>query len=111
MPYVINNQGHCVVCDSHVTFFSENDWLRDHYLCNNCSSIPRERALMYCIEKFYPNWRELNIHESSPANRGASLKLKNNCKITSVRIIFQILPSEKRIQLGGGMKIWKIRLS
>ena len=80
MPYVINNQGHCVVCDSHVTFFSENDWLRDHYLCNNCSSIPRERALMYCIEKFYPNWRELNIHESSPANRGASLKLKNNCK-------------------------------
>lgn len=80
MPYVINNQGHCVVCDSHVTFFSENDWLRDHYLCNNCSSLPRERALMYCIEKFYPNWRELNIHESSPANRGASLKLKNNCK-------------------------------
>lgn len=80
MPYVINNQGHCVVCDSHVTFFSENDWLRDHYLCNNCGSIPRERALMYCIEKYYPNWKKLNIHESSPASRGASLKLKKNCK-------------------------------
>ena len=35
---------------------------------------------MYCIEKFYPNWKELTIHESSPGHRGASWKLKNNCK-------------------------------
>ena len=79
MSYVINNQGHCVICDSHVTFYSESDWLRDGYFCNNCHSIPRERALMYCIEKFYPNWKQLHIHESSPAERGASLKLKNQC--------------------------------
>jgi SAM-dependent methyltransferase len=80
MSYVINNQGYCVVCDSHVTFFSENEWLRDHYICNKCHSIPRERALIYCIEKFFPNWKHLNIHESSPASRGASLKLKNSGK-------------------------------
>jgi SAM-dependent methyltransferase len=35
---------------------------------------------MYCIEKFYPNWKQLHIHESSPAERGASLKLKNQCQ-------------------------------
>lgn len=80
MPYILANQGHCVICNSHVTFYAENEWLRDSYLCNNCRSIPRERALMYCIEKFYPNWKELRIHESSPAERGASLKLKNECK-------------------------------
>ena len=34
---------------------------------------------MYCIEKFYPEWKQLSIHETLPANRGASLKLKNNC--------------------------------
>lgn len=80
MSYVINNQGHCVICDSHVTFYSESDWLRDGYFCNNCHSIPRERALMYCIEKFYPNWKQLHIHESSPAKRGASLNLQNKCQ-------------------------------
>lgn len=80
MSYFISNQGHCVICDSHVTFYSESDLLRNDYFCNNCHSIPRERALMYCIEKFYPHWKELSIHESSPGNRGASLKLKDNCK-------------------------------
>lgn len=35
---------------------------------------------MAAIEKHYPNWRELRIHESSPIQRGASLKLKNYCK-------------------------------
>jgi SAM-dependent methyltransferase len=79
MSNIISNQGYCVVCDSHVTFLSENEWLRDHYICSNCHSIPRERALMHCIEMYYPNWKQLTIHESSPASRGASLKLKNNC--------------------------------
>lgn len=79
MSYVMNNQGHCVTCDSHVTFYSKSDWLRDGYFCNNCHSIPRERALMYCIQNFYPNWNQLHIHESSPAKRGASLKLQNKC--------------------------------
>jgi SAM-dependent methyltransferase len=31
---------------------------------------------MFCLEKFFPNWRDLVIHESSPANRGASLRLR-----------------------------------
>ena len=76
----ISNSGYCPVCDSHVTFFSEHEWLRDNYVCNNCFSIPRERALMYCIDKFYSNWKQLYIHESSPATRGTSAKLKKNCE-------------------------------
>lgn len=35
---------------------------------------------MAVIEKYYPNWKELRIHESSPINRGASLKLKTHAK-------------------------------
>jgi SAM-dependent methyltransferase len=30
---------------------------------------------MYYVEQFYPNWRELSIHEMAPGGRGASLKL------------------------------------
>ncbi len=79
MTEILKNQGYCYTCDQEVVFSSEYTWLRDHYKCSNCGSIPRERALMYCIEKFYPQWKQLSIHESSPGGRGASLKLKNNC--------------------------------
>lgn len=78
--YIINNNGFCSCCDTEVTFSSKSVWFRDYYTCSKCRSIPRERALMYCIEKFYPNWRDLSIHESSPGNRGASIKLKRECK-------------------------------
>jgi SAM-dependent methyltransferase len=34
---------------------------------------------MAAIEMLYPQWRSLTIHESSPAERGASLRLKRQC--------------------------------
>lgn len=78
--FYFSHPGYCVCCDQTVTFECYHNWLRDHYVCTNCQCIPRERALMATIEKYYPNWRELRIHESSPIQRGASLKLKNQCK-------------------------------
>lgn len=77
---VFQNSGYCVNCDQNVTFTAYETWFRDHYLCDNCGSIPRERALMLAIERFYPEWATLAIHESSPAGRGASLKLKQKCQ-------------------------------
>jgi SAM-dependent methyltransferase len=34
---------------------------------------------MAAIDAFFPNWRELSIHESSPASRGVSTKLAQQC--------------------------------
>lgn len=34
---------------------------------------------MLAIEKFFPGWREKRIHESSPGNRGASVRLAREC--------------------------------
>lgn len=78
MIYKLEN-GFCPCCDKEVQFKSNQDWLRDHYVCSNCGSIPRERHLSYIVENILPNWKELSIHESSPSSRGASIKLKNNC--------------------------------
>lgn len=78
---ILENKGFCKTCDSHVTFRAMNSWLRDHFLCSNCGSIPRERALMHAIETYYPNYRDLRIHESSPGGRGASLKLADQCSM------------------------------
>src|SRR4051812_1065062 len=72
--------GFCNTCDTETTFSSKDDWLRDHFKCAHCGSIPRERALMAVIESHYPNWRNLLIHESSPCGRGASVKLAKLCK-------------------------------
>jgi len=80
MSYILKNDGYCVTCDSKTTFSSEKEWLRDYYVCVKCGSIPRERALMFCIERYFPNWKELSILESSPAPRGASVKLKKYCR-------------------------------
>lgn len=72
---VIKNSGYCPTCNKDVTFVARSEWFRDHYICCNCGSIPRERALMLTIENYCPNWRNLTIHESSPGSRGASKRL------------------------------------
>jgi len=72
---MLQNYGYCPTCATEATFVAHDPWLRDHYLCSNCGSIPRERALMLAIETYFPNWRSLIIHESSPGNRGASKRL------------------------------------
>lgn len=76
---VLKNSGYCPTCAQEVTFVARDAWLRDHYHCSNCGSIPRERALMLTIETYFPNWRSLTIHESSPGNRGASKRLSQEC--------------------------------
>jgi SAM-dependent methyltransferase len=76
---VQKNSGYCPTCSREVTFVARDAWLRDHYRCSNCGSIPRERALMVVIERYFPGWRSLTIHESSPAKRGASQRLAQHC--------------------------------
>jgi Methyltransferase domain len=71
--------GFCPVCARPTRFRSTSLWLRDFFRCDLCGSIPRERAFMSAIEMFYPHWQMLSIHESSPAQSGASLRLKRDC--------------------------------
>ena len=78
--YYFSHKGHCVCCEAEVTFEAHDSWLRDSYYCMNCKCKPRERALMKTIETYYPNWKELAIHESSPMKRGASIKLQKYSK-------------------------------
>jgi SAM-dependent methyltransferase len=76
---VLSNSGYCCTCCREVMFVADDPWLRDHYLCSNCRSIPRERAIMQVIEMHFPHWNGLTIHESSPGNRGASKRLSEEC--------------------------------
>lgn len=98
--FYFSHQGYCPCCEQSVTFRSESSWLRDYFICDNCGSIPRERALIVVLEKYYPNWKDLNIHESSPGNRGASVKLKKNVKKYIASQYFPTMP------FGSNVKGW-----
>lgn len=73
-----SHAGFCPICSRQTRFITEGPWLRDQYLCARCSSIPRWRALIQVLDTYFPNWRSLRIHESSPAG-AASRKLKSEC--------------------------------
>jgi SAM-dependent methyltransferase len=76
---VLRNEGFCPVCDAPSRFTARDPWLRDHYRCDRCGSIPRERALMTVLERSFPQWRELSIHESSPG-LPSSGRLRRECR-------------------------------
>jgi len=77
---VFTNRGFCYGCNQKTKFIARDDWWRDSYVCVKCGSIPRERALMYCVENYFPNWKEFKIHESSPCERGPSIRFRNEAK-------------------------------
>ena len=77
--FYFGHKGFCPCCDQQTTFETWNHEMRETFKCMHCGSIPRERALMVTIEKYFPNWRQVAIHESSPAQRGTSVKLKAQC--------------------------------
>jgi SAM-dependent methyltransferase len=66
------------VCASPTRFVARNPWFRDHYCCERCGSIPRQRAVALVVEELYPHWRDLDIHESSPSGP-LSARLAREC--------------------------------
>lgn len=74
--YYFSHFGYCVCCENNVIFEAYTHWLRDSYLCLNCKCKPRERALMLTLNKNFPDWKSIHIHESSPGNRGGSINFK-----------------------------------
>lgn len=77
---IFNHSGYCPICEKAALFTAKDPWFRDNLFCSGCSSIPRERALMKVVSDFYPNRRDLPMHESSPGDRGTSAKLRRECK-------------------------------
>ncbi len=81
-PYLVTrrlNLGSCSICERRTLFVKENEWLRDHYRCVRCRSIPRWRAVIHVLNLTFPCWRELRILESSPGG-ASSEKLRRECK-------------------------------
>lgn len=71
--------GHCPACAQKTDFTSNDHWLRDNLKCEQCHSIPRERAFAQCLDRYSPDWRNLVMHECSPADRAISARMRREC--------------------------------
>ena len=72
------NLGYCVICERQTMFVWDGVYLRNHYRCVRCWSLPRWRAVIRVLDLCYPRWRVLRIFESSPGGTGSE-KLKREC--------------------------------
>ena len=95
-----SNRGYCAICDCEVWFRETGPWFRDQYLCAQCGSIPRQRALVKVLNDHFPGWRELRIHESSPGG-ASSDKIRRECK---EYVASQFFPDIPRGQFNGSQR-------
>jgi SAM-dependent methyltransferase len=65
----LKTTGYCCICEDESAFEARETWLRDHYVCGRCGTIPRVRALVHVLNIVVPNWRQSKMHESSPGSR------------------------------------------
>ena len=66
---VQKTDGYCPICESDRMFVSYEGWLRDHYRCMGCFSLPKDRALRKVLNQRAPNWKALKVHEVAPNSR------------------------------------------
>lgn len=90
--FSFSHRGYCDICETAVRFHSDYTWFRDHLLCSGCGSVPRERALMSVLRHYFPKYRSLSIHESSPCDRGVSPKLARECRRYTSSHFFPEIP-------------------
>lgn len=94
------NNGYCPICQKESVFIKFNDWLRDHYNCINCFSIPRHRAMIYVLDKFVSNWKNLKIHELG-ASGSTHLYMTQNCENYTTSGYFDNYESGQQVSYNG----------
>lgn len=72
-----SNPGYCNICEEKTVFVVYNEWLRGNYKCKRCQTVPRNRALVNVINKYCKDWKNLEVHESSPSGRMSEMFSKN----------------------------------
>ena len=83
LPGWLSSTGVCPVCEERTRFAANDPWLRDHFVCVKCMSRPRERALVAVLNMYFPQWREMAVHESSPALRSSAKLAREGRDYTS----------------------------
>src|SRR5438128_1852516 len=72
--------GYCCICEKNVIYTITGPYFRNTLKCPECKLSPRYRHLFFNLNKFFPNWRSMDIHESSPGFDKLSQRLSREAK-------------------------------
>jgi Methyltransferase domain len=90
------NRGYCPICEIKTFFIEKDKWLRDFYVCRKCDSIPRQRAIISVLNQFFPEWKDLKIHESSPGGASSSTLAAHCCQYTPTQFFQDICVGQSK---------------
>jgi SAM-dependent methyltransferase len=79
-PY-FSHRGICPVCEQETIFCADGPYFRSTLKCRNCQCGPRQCAFMYALNKLFPDWRRMAIHECSPGWDLVSRRLHDECEL------------------------------
>ena len=91
--------GWCAICGP-TMFVITGSWLREHYRCLRCLSIPRMRALVHVLERVRPEWRKAEIFESSPGSASSRYIAAHCSRYTPS----QLFPDVRSGEYRGGVR-------
>lgn len=72
--------GYCPICERDSVFEMKRPGQYRSLCCGMCGSGSRHRALWFALNRAFPNWRDLNVHEGSPGWDIVSQKLAKECR-------------------------------
>jgi SAM-dependent methyltransferase len=78
--FLFQHGGYCCVCEQQVIFSADGPYFRSTLKCPSCKTVPRHRALFLALNRVLPNWRDLDIHESSPGWDLVSQRIRKEAK-------------------------------
>ena len=78
--HILEHEGFCCLCDKRVVFRATGQYFRNTLRCSECNLGPRHRAIFWNLNKFVPNWRSMDVHESSPGGDKVSQRLAKEAK-------------------------------
>ena len=87
--------GYCDICEKEVEFRIDGEFLRNHFICTECKSLPRQRAFLHVLKMCRPDWRTACMHESSPGGPSSDY-LFQHAKNYSISHYYPELPSGTR---------------
>lgn len=77
--FYFEHRGYCPACEAETLFTANDAYFRSSLKCGQCQSVPRQRVLMYALQTYFPQWRMLSMHESSPGWDIVSRRFATEC--------------------------------
>ena len=92
----LRKQGYCPCCKQPTVFTSSHAWLRDHYKCSNCGSIPRNRQLIKTVSEYVSDLSKIRVYEAGGSGPSSEYLRRNAAEYTESQYWPDVRPGQKR---------------